>query len=122
MTIREAIDLYDTLIAQCYERDILIGWLAELDGMAIQEIFAGYDHSPVPEGWQPYTYATSLDTQLLIPAPYDGVYLEFLRMKNDDWNKEKTYTNSAKAFNNAYATFGDYWRRNHRKKQPCLRF
>ena len=121
MTVREAIQKFDTLCDQCYERDLLIWWLAELDYMAIQEVFSGYDGDPTPDPWLPSVYETDLSTQLLIPAPYDGVYLEFLRMKCDDWNKEKNYTNSAKAFNNTYATFGDYWRRTHRKKQPCLR-
>ena len=39
MTLKEAICLFEQVINQPYERDILIRWLGELDGMAIREIF-----------------------------------------------------------------------------------
>lgn len=121
MTIRQAMEQLDNLINQEYDRDILIGWLAELDGMAIREIFDGYCGSPVPEGWQPYDYTTELDTQLLIPEPYTAVYLDFLRLKLDTWNREKNYTYSLKAFNASYKAFGDFWRRTHRRCQPRMK-
>ena len=41
-------------------------------------------------------------------------------MKNDYWNKESTYSGSVRAFNTAYAAFGDHWRRSHRLCQPPL--
>lgn len=122
MTIREAIELFNRLMNQPFEEELLIMWLAELDGMAIREIFAGYDESPAGDDWEPYVPGDDLETVLLIPAPYDSVYLDYLKMKTDAWNKESSYNNSVKAFNNAYMTFGDNWRRTHKTQQPFMRF
>lgn len=122
MTIQEAIELFERLMNQPFDKDLLIMWLAELDGMAIREIFSGYDGSPAGPDWEPYVPGEDPQTVLLIPAPYDSVYLDYLKMKCDSWNKESSYNNSAKAFNNAYMTFGDYWRRTHLHKQPYMKF
>lgn len=121
MTVKEAIDHFDAIMNQPYERDLLIQWLSDLDGQAIREIFCYYDGSPAPDDWQPYIDSYDLNAVLLIPAPYEGVYMDYLRMKCDYWNKENSYTNTVKAFNNSYATFCDFWRRNHRRKQTKLK-
>lgn len=114
MTIKEAIEHFESLLNAPYDRDHLVKWLAELDGQAIREVFCYYEGNPVPEDWEPYDISYNLDAELLIPAPYDSVYMDYLRMKTDYWHKENSYSNTVKAFNNSYATFCDFWRRTHK--------
>lgn len=120
MTIHEAITRFNRLVQQEYDAGELTFWLSELDGMAKNEIFDRYCCNPAQD-WQPYTNQTPPDTRLLIPAPYDGIYFDYLRMKTDSWNKEQSYNNSAASYNNMYASFADFWRRTHTASQPELR-
>lgn len=122
MTLGQALRQFDALTQTEFDKKELVMWIAELDGMAKAEIFDQFDASPVPRDWKPYDETACPDTQLLIPAPYDQVYLDMLRMKCDNWNKEPVnYNNSYVSYNNLYGAFGDYWRRTHRAKQPVLR-
>ena len=123
MTIRGAMDLFVLLTGQPLEEDLARLWLSELDGMAKEEIFDRFEGSPVPDGWSGYDETTSRDTALLIPAPYETLYAEWLRCKVDDWNQEtKRYNGNQAAFNNHYLSFGDHWRRTHRTRQPKMIF
>lgn len=121
MTIKQVAEQYEALINQCYDMDILVSWLEELEGKAVLEVFAGYSDNPAGEDWKERLWQ-STGAELLIPPPYDRVYVDFLRMKNDSWNKESSYNNSAKAFNDSWKAFGNYWRRSHRKLVTPLRF
>lgn len=112
MKLTKAIQGFRDLCPNPYPSDQLMAWISELDGMAVLDIFAGREDNPAPEGWQPYTQQ-DLEKELLICAPYDAIYMDWLKSKVDYWQDESNYANSSKAFNNAYMSFGDYWRRTH---------
>ena len=110
MTLSKAIKGFRDLCPNPYPSEQLIAWISELDGLALADIFSS--RADCPEGWQAYTQ-TDMDKELLIPPPYDGIYFDWLKSKVDYWQDESNYSNSSKAFNNAYMSFGDYWRRTH---------
>jgi hypothetical protein len=68
-------------------------------------MFSGYDDN------------TPLDTVLLIPAPYDNVYVLWLQAQIDYANEDTAkYKNSSSAYNHAYNEFQRYYNRTH---MPC---
>ena len=61
-----------------------------------------------------YNEKTSLTTELLIPAPYDEVYIRYLEMQIDYANGEYgKYNNSTTMYNTAYSAFDRYYNRTH---------
>ena len=113
MTISEAINRTDDVKPNTYTEVRKLLWLSELDGMIKSDIidtheggenvsFAGYDVD------------TDVTTELLVPAPYDVLYLRYLEMKIDYSNGEYgRYNNSMVMFNAAYSDFQKYYNRNH---------
>ena len=112
MKLTKAIQGFRDLCPNPYPTEQLMAWISELDGMVILDVFAGREGNPAPEDWKPYT-AMDMERELLIPAPYDSVYMDWLKSKTDYWQDESNYSNSSKVFNNGYMSFGDYWRRTH---------
>lgn len=113
MTIMDAIFRIDVLKPNCYSQSEKVKWLSTLDGLIKSEIidthedgkgieFAGYDEN------------TDLSTELLVPAPYDAIYLRWLEAQIDYANGEyRKYNNSLVAYNDAYSLFQRYYNRTH---------
>ena len=113
MTIQEAISLTDSKKANMMTSDDKIRYLSELEGKLYNEIFkkhAGLTVQTCPV----YTSTTSVSTELLVPAPYDMVYVYWLMCQIDVDNQEMDkYNNDRALFENAWTEFADYWRRGH---------
>jgi hypothetical protein len=61
-----------------------------------------------------YTENTALTTELLIPHPYDEVYIRWLESQIDYANGEYgKYNNSMAMYNTAYVAFQNYYNRTH---------
>ena len=71
MKIREAIAMAADLTGQVVSNTMLVRWLSELDGKLAVTFFR-------EEEWEPYDPVEDLDTDLLVPYPYDGMYLNHL--------------------------------------------
>lgn len=112
MKLKEAIQSFRELCPSPYSTDQLVAWIGELDGMAIRDVYEVREGNPVPEDWKYYT-AADMEAELLIPAPFESVYMHWLKSMTDYWQDESNYSNSSKAFNNGYMSFGDWWRRTH---------
>lgn len=113
MTIIEAINQIDAIKPNSFEQIEKIKWLSVLDGRVKKEIIDTHEDA---EGvvFNGYSEDTPLDTQLLIPAPYDEVYLLWLEARIDHANNEYgKYNNSSVMFNNSYMEFWRYYNRNH---------
>lgn len=113
MTIIEAINQIDAIKPNTFEQLEKVKWLSVLDGMVKREIIDTHEgaDSVVFEG---YSEETPLETELLIPAPYDEVYLRWLEARIDHANNEYgKYNNSSVMFNNAYMEYWRYYNRNH---------
>ena len=66
---------------------------------------------------------TPVDTELIVPAPYDEVYLFWLQSKIDYWNGEMgKYNNSIMMYNQAYENFEKAYNREHKPISKKLKF
>lgn len=113
MTIIEAINKIDALKPNTYEQSDKVTWLSRLDWNVKKEIidthiggtetaFTGYDDS------------TPLDTELLVPAPYDEVYLRWLEAQIDYTNGEYgKFNNAIIMYNTAFDAYASYYNRNN---------
>lgn len=122
MTILEAINRVDTTKPNSYTQTEKVDWLSTLDGIIKKEIIDTHEggEAIVFEG---YTPDTSLDTVLLVPAPYDDVYIRWLESRIDYANGEYgKYNNSAMAYNSAFAAYSNYYNRNNMPKHKTKRF
>ena len=114
MTIYEAIESIDALKYNVYTQSDKIRWLSSLDLRVKKEIID--THNVETEEFTGYTDETPLTTELLVPAPYDEVYLRYMEMQIDYTNGEYgKYNNSAAMFK---AAFNAYWRHYNRTHMP----
>lgn len=113
MTIREIINRIDVLKPNRHTQSEKVMWLSNLDGVIKTEIIDTHEGA---EGivFNGYDDNTDLDTELLVPAPYDVIYLHYLEMQMDYTNGEFVrYNNSKGLYNSAYSTFQRYYNRTH---------
>ena len=122
MKIIEAISQLDSLKQNTYSQNDKIQWLSRLDWMVKKHIldahngadgftFTGYDES------------TDINTELLVPAPYDEVYLRWLEAQIDYANGEYgKYNNAITMFNTAFEAFAKYYTRNNMPVSHGRRF
>lgn len=110
MTPNKVIETVDRLKPNSYSEEDKLGWINELDGM-VQRLVIQSDN--VTE----YSYPEDMDKELLIPAPFDGVYALFLEAKIDYYNREyANYNNSAMMFETQYSEFKKAYIREHQAR------
>ena len=113
MTIIEAINKIDALKPNNYTQADKIGWLSTLDGIIKKEIIDTHEGADAVS-FKGYGATTALDTVLLVPAPYDDVYVRWLEAQIDYANGEYgKYNNSMALYNTAYVTYERYYNRNN---------
>lgn len=121
MTIIEAINRIDTVKPNGYPQGEKIRWLNTLDGIIKSKVFDTHEGGAV--AFDGYTEETNLNTELLVPSPFDELYLFWLESKIDYWNREMgQYNNSISMFNTAYAEFESYYNRTHMPKGNKFKF
>ena len=114
MTIMGAINQVDSVKPNGYSQDEKIRWLSTLDGIVKAEIIDTHEggHN-VP--FTAYDEHTPLTQSLLIPHPYDEVYIKWLESQIDYANGEYgNYNNSITLFNTAYLAYEKYYNRTHK--------
>jgi hypothetical protein len=122
MTILEAINRADRAKPNAYTQQDKVRWLSTLDGVVKNEIIDTHEGGEDVE-FNGYNDETLLTTVLLIPAPYDEVYIRYLEMQIDYANGEYgKYNNSTMAYNTAFAAFERYYNRDHLPKSSGTRF
>lgn len=113
MTITEAITQIDTIKPNAYSPNEKISWLSRLDGMVKRLIIDTHEGG---EGiiFGGYDSETDLDTELLVSAPFDDIYLRWMEAQIDYANAEfPKYNNSILMFNAAFEMFSNHYNRNH---------
>lgn len=108
MTIREAIDKVDSLKPNQYHTEDKLRWLSDLDMNIFRDIILTHEH---PKCLKPFMgYASEdLDHSLIAPAPYEELYIAYLKMKIDEENGEtQRYNNSATMFNAYYENYAKW--------------
>lgn len=122
MTIIEAINLLDSLKQNTYSQIDKIRWLSRLDAMVKKQIIDTHEGAD-EVSFTGYDENTDCSTELLVPAPYDEVYLRWLEAQIDYANGEYgKYNNSITMFNTAFEAYGNYYNRSHMPMNNRQRF
>ena len=122
MTIAEAMDRIQRMKPSRYTPRDMIGWLNELDGRVWRELVLNHEHEEGAE-FPGYDQETSLETVLLVPYPYDGIYEHWMASRIDQGNMELgKYQNDAILFNNAWDEYARFYTTHHMPKQTVAEF
>ena len=116
MTINEAIAKHDTLKPNGYSQSEKIGWLSIVDGMIKNNIIDTHEGGE-DVTFNGYDNDTPLDTELLVKAPYDELYISWLSSKVDFFNGEYLkYNNNIVRYNDTLTAYANYYNRTHMPK------
>ena len=114
MTLMEAIAQLDSLVRNTYSQNDKVGWLSRLDWIIKTQIidlhqgaenvsFNGYDDN------------ADLHTTLLVPPPFDEIYLRWMEAQIHYHDSELDRYNAAiTMYNTAYEGFRDHYTRQHK--------
>ena len=70
-----------------------------------------------------YDSLTDLQTELLVPEPYDEVYLRWMEAQIDYYNGEyEKYNNAIEMFNTAFNSYQNYYNRTHKPKGKQFKY
>ena len=122
MTLLEAVHKIDTVKPNSYTQPEKIKWLSNLDGIIKSEIIDTHEggENVVFEG---YDDDTDPDTVLLVPAPYDDIYIRWLEARIDYANGEyNKYNNTATVFNAAFESYSRFYNGHHLPIHTTKRF
>ena len=122
MTLIEAINRIDIMKPNTYEQSEKVKWLSTIDGIIKTEIIDTHEGAEKVT-FKGYDDNTALTTELLVPAPYDDIYLRWLDAQIDYANGEYArYNNDVQAYNDAYAAFEKHYNRTHMPKGKKFKF
>lgn len=122
MTIIESINRLDSLKHNTYKQNDKIRWLSKLDLMVKKQIIDTHEGAEAIS-FNGYTEDTDINTELLVPAPYDEVYLRWLEAQIDYHNGEyDNYSNAIIMFNTEFESYAAYYNQNHRPVNRGKRF
>lgn len=122
MTIIECLNRIDALKPNSYERDDKIRWLSTLDGLIYNNIIKTHEGAEGVE-FSGYNVETPIETVLLVPAPYDEIYIKWLEAQIHYASEETgKYNNALIAYNDAYSAFERYYNRTHMPKGTSFKF
>ena len=124
MKIIEALDRIDALKSNIYPHEEKVKWLNQLDASIYRELVATHEDAEdcTYDPNTPYTM-DMFDTELIAPAPYEEMYLDWLEAKIDYYNGELTkYNNSIARYNDMYFEFSRWYNRNHMPLGKKIRY
>lgn len=122
MNINEAINRLDALKANTYNQPEKIEWLSRVDSMVKKQIIDTHEGGETVS-FTGYNEDTDLQTELLVPAPYDEVYLRWLEAQIDYHNHEyDSYNNAIIMFNTAFEAYAAYYNQHHMPVSRGRRF
>ena len=122
MKIREAISQVDANMGNTYAQKQKIGWLSMLD-QRVKVLIIDTHEGAEDVIFHGYEENTDLDTELLVPAPFDEIYLRYLEAQIHYHNQEEERCNNATdAYNELWAQFRNYYNRQHMPKGTRLKF
>ena len=114
MTIKECIDIVDSLKPNQYSIEDKVRWLSFIDRIIINDVLKTHeDYDEKYDLFDGYS-ADKLGAKLIVPAPYDQLYTEFIKMKIDEENGETArYNNTATMFNSYLTVFKKWYNKHH---------
>ena len=121
MKIIEAINRIDSLKRNTYSQPDKVAWLSEVEFDVVNNVINTHEGDEIT--FSGYDGSTDLQTELLIPAPYDKVYLLWMEAQIDYYNGEyEKYNNASDLFNTAYNDFKNHYNRTHKPKGKKFKF
>lgn len=121
MTAREAIDKLDSFKPNQYSEEDKLSWLSAIEFTIYEDIIYEHEagrHNCIPK----YEAITpeNMDKKLIVPFPYDELYVAYLKVKVDEQNQEtQRYNVSATLFNSYLENFAKFYNKHHMpKKHP----
>lgn len=122
MTISEAIGKLDQLRHNTYTLEDKVGWLSRLDGMVKLQIIDTHEGG-CAEPFKGYDESTDPNTVLLVPEPFDDLYLRWMEAQIDYHNGENNRFNaSILMFQSAWDSYAAHYNRTHMPKSVGRRF
>ena len=114
MLIRECIDIVDGMKPNQYGVEDKVRWLSFLDRIIINDVLKTHeDYDEKYDLFEGYS-TNNLGIRMIAEAPYDQMYIEFLKMKIDEENGETArYNNTATMFNSYFSTYRKWYNKNH---------
>ena len=122
MTIIEAVNRIDTVKPNNYSQHDKVAWLSKIDGIIKAEIIDTHEggENIIFNG---YDADTDIQTNLLVSAPHDDLYVRWLEAQIDYANGEYSkYNNSMAMFNTEYSTYERHYNRLHMPKGEKLKY
>lgn len=122
MKIIEAINKIDDLKSNTYTQGDKVVWLSRLDAMVKNHVINTHEGGDgVP--FTGYNVETDLESELLLPEPYDEAYLRWMEAQIDYHNGEYAkYNNSIEMFNAVWRNYQNFYNRTHMPKGCDMRF
>ena len=122
MKIIEAINQIDSLKHNTYSQRDKILWLSRLDSM-VKRLIIDTHEGGEDVIFTGYTETTDPETELLVPAPFDEMYLRWLEAQIDYANGEYgKYNNSILMYQTSYDGYSNYYNRNHMPKGKSIKY
>ncbi len=113
MKISQVIATVNELKPNDYEKE-KINWLSTLDMQIKTEILDGYEGNENLE-FDGYDQDVSTETELLVPAPFDEMYIYYLLAKIDYHNNEfDKYDINITTFDALFDNYRRYYIRTHK--------
>lgn len=123
MTIREAINRVDNLKFNTYSDNDKVEWLSRLDNSVKNLIIDTHEGWESSSAFMGYGDTTDMDTVLLVPAPFDEIYLRWLEAQIDYHNGEfDKFNASIIMYNTAFDAYANFYNRNHMPRNRGSRF
>jgi hypothetical protein len=120
MTILEATRQADALRHNTFTQEEKLRWLSQVDAMVHQEVIGTHEGG---EPFRPYDAQTPLDQQLLVPHPFDELYLHYLEAQMGYYQAESERYNRAMGMYQAVMTaFANHYNRTHLPKTQAYRY
>ena len=122
MKIIEAINRIDSLKHNTYSMNDKIAWLSRLDSNIKRLIIDTH------EGWERVSFTgyndkTDLNTEMLVPEPFDELYLRWLEAQIDYTNGEyDKYNNAITMYQVAYDAYANYYNRTNMPKKQNFKY
>lgn len=113
MTINEAISRINELKPNTYSQSDKIKWLSHVDAM-VKRLIIDTHEGPENVTFNGYDDSTEPNTELLVPEPFDELYLRWLEAQIDYYNGEYgKYNNAIVMYNAAYEAYQNEYNRTH---------
>ena len=122
MKIKEAINGIDSLNHNTYTQIDKVQWLSRVDWMVNKHIIDTHEGAE-EVSFTGYDDMTDLNTELLVPAPHDELYLRWMEAQihyhNGEYGK---YNNAIDMFNTTYEDYKRYYNRTHMPKGKQFKY